>query len=153
MNMIIDGNIYVTDSSYEVIHAGNIANQSVNYANTSGNADSATTATSSPLLSNLFGSRQTSADITQTGSGGLSTFKATYLMTTSKPASDGHILHMYWDNTGGYDSQLFIGNGTNYYVQYRNSNAGTWGSWITLLDSLNYKTYTVDKIGTGATGT
>lgn len=109
--------------------------------------------TSVPLLSNLFGNRQTSADITQTGSGGLSTFKATSTMTTSKPASDGHILHMYWDTTAGYDSQLFIGNGANYYVQYRNSNAGTWGSWVTLLDSLNYKTYTVDKIGTGASGT
>ena len=32
MNMIIDGNVYVTDSSYAVIHAGNIATQSVNYA-------------------------------------------------------------------------------------------------------------------------
>ena len=38
MNMIIDGNIYVTDSSYQVIHAGNIASQSVNYATSSGNA-------------------------------------------------------------------------------------------------------------------
>ena len=90
-----------------------------------GNADSATTATSSPLLSNLFGSRQTSADITQTGSGGLSTFKATYFMTTNKPASDGHIIHMYWDNTGGYDSQLSVGTDNNNYVQYRNSTAGT----------------------------
>ena len=39
MNMIIDGNIYVTDSSYQVIHAGNIASQSVSYASSSGNAD------------------------------------------------------------------------------------------------------------------
>ena len=38
MNMIIDGNIYVTDNSYQVIHAGNIASQSVNYATSSGNA-------------------------------------------------------------------------------------------------------------------
>ena len=35
MNMIIDGNIYVTDNSYQVIHAGNIASQSVNYATNS----------------------------------------------------------------------------------------------------------------------
>ena len=37
--MIIDGNIYVTDNSYQVIHAGNIASQSVSYASSSGNAD------------------------------------------------------------------------------------------------------------------
>ena len=51
--------------------------------------------TSVPLLSNLFESSPASADITQTGSGGLSTFKATSSMTTNKPASDGHIIHMY----------------------------------------------------------
>ena len=36
MNMIIDGNIYVTDSSYAVIHAGNIGSQNVSYANSAG---------------------------------------------------------------------------------------------------------------------
>ena len=28
------------------------------------------------------------------------------------PGKDGHILHMNWDNTGGYDAQLFLRNST-----------------------------------------
>ena len=45
MNMIIDGNVYVTDSSYAVIHAGNIGSQSVAYATSAGSAATATSVT------------------------------------------------------------------------------------------------------------
>lgn len=108
------------------------------------------------LLSNLYSSRPASADVTSTGSGGISTFKATSSMTTNKPASDGHIIHFFWDNTGGYDAQLTIptrASNSGYNMQYRGMNAGTWGEWKTLLDSSNYNNYAPTKTGTGASGT
>lgn len=123
---------------------GNNSNN-VNLPSTAGTlallTDNVASATRSPLLANLFSSRPTDANITVTGSGGMSTFKATYLMTSNKPACDGHIIHMYWDTAAGYDSQLFVGNGNNNYVQYRNSSNGTWNSWISILDSNNYTNY------------
>lgn len=105
------------------------------------------------LLANLYSNRPTNANIAITGSGGLATFKATKLMTTYKPKSDGHILHFYWDNTGGYDSQLAVTIGENPELQMRGQQAGTWGEWQTVLSSNNYTDYTVKKDGTGASGT
>lgn len=81
------------------------------------------------LLSNYYTSRPASANLTATGSGGLITFKATSSMTTGKPPADAHVLHAFWDNTGGWDSQLAIGNGTSPKLYYRSQNSGTWGSW------------------------
>lgn len=59
---------------------------------------------------------------------------STSSMTSNKPANDGYILHFSWDNSGEYNSQLFLGNGTgiNGKVQVRNCSAGTWSSWETL---------------------
>lgn len=105
------------------------------------------------LLANLYSDRPTNANIAITGSGGLATFKATNLMTTNKPKSDGHILHFYWDNTGGYDSQLAVTIGENPELQMRGQQANTWGEWQTVLSSNNYTDYTVKKDGTGASGT
>lgn len=109
-------------------------------------------ATSAPLLKNLYPSRPTSADIVPTGSGGVITFKATSTMVTNKPGLDGHILHFFWDNTGGYDSQLVLHTQTG-HMQARSMMAGTWGNWLTFLDSSNYTSYTVTKTGSGASGT
>lgn len=108
------------------------------FVDTAGNANSA--------------SRPTSANIAATGSGGLIVFQATSSMTTGKPPSDSHIIHMYWDNTGGYDSQLAVQDGTG-TIYSRGCNAGTWGAWKTSLDSSNYTSYTVTKTGSGASGT
>ena len=44
LSMVIDGTVYVNEGSYEVIHAGNIGSQSVNYANSAGSAGTASTA-------------------------------------------------------------------------------------------------------------
>ena len=74
-------------------------------------------------------------------------------MTEGKPKTDGHILHFYWDNTGGWDSQLFITCDSSPELQVRGMNAGSWGSWKTVLDSVNYTSYTVKKDGSGASGT
>lgn len=118
-----------------------------------GNADTATIATKANLLANLYSDRPTTANLIATGSGGLTTFKATSSMTEGKPKTDGHILHFYWDNTGGWDSQLFISNNSSTELQIRSMDAGNWGSWKTVLDSVNYTSYTVKKDGTGASGT
>lgn len=105
------------------------------------------------LLANLYSNRPTNANIAITGSGGLATFKATKLMTTNKPKSDGHILHFYWDNTGGYDGQLFMSASDNPELQMRGQKAGVYGSWKTVLSSNNYTDYVPKKDGTGASGT
>ena len=118
-----------------------------------GNADTATIATKANLLANLYSGRPKTANLIATGSGGLTTFKATSSMTEGKPKEDGHILHFYWDNTGGWDSQLFITCNSSPELQVRGMNAGSWGSWKTVLDSVNYTSYTVKKDGTGASGT
>ena len=118
-----------------------------------GNADTSTVATKANLLANLYSSRPTSANIQVTGSGGLATFKATSSMAEGKPKTDGHILHFYWDNTGGWDSQLFITCDDQPELQIRGMNSGNWGHWKTILDSVNYTSYTVKKDGTGASGT
>lgn len=118
-----------------------------------GNADTATVATKANLLANLYSGKPTTANLIATGSGGLTTFKATSSMTEGKPKTDGHILHFYWDNTGGWDSQLFISNNSSPELQIRSMDAGSWGSWKTVLDSVNYTSYTVKKDGTGASGT
>lgn len=120
-----------------------------------GNADTSTVATKANLLANLYSSRPTSANIQVTGSGGLATFKATSSMSEGKPKTDGHILHFYWDNTLGWDSQLFIANNNSPELQIRGMKAGSWADspWKTILDSANYTSYTVKKDGTGAAGT
>lgn len=105
------------------------------------------------LLANLYSGRPTDANITVTGSGGLATFKATNLMTANKPKSDGHILHFYWDNTAGYDGQLFMSASDNPELQMRGQKAGVYGSWKTVLSSNNYTDYVPQKDGTGASGT
>lgn len=105
------------------------------------------------LLANLYSNRPTNANIVITGSGGLATFKATKLMTTNKPKSDGHILHFYWDNTAGYDGQLFMSANDNPELQMRGQKAGVYGSWQTVLSSNNYTDYVPKKDGTGASGT
>lgn len=83
-------------------------------------------------LSNLYTgtTRPTNANIATTanGSGGLSTFKATSVMTTNKPPiGDSHIIHLYWDNNGGYDAQLAVGYSGDLCV--RGQAGGTWNSW------------------------
>ncbi len=96
------------------------------------------------LLANILG-RPTSANIDTTGSGGLSTFKVTSAMTTGKPMTDGHILHFYWDNGGGWDSQLFVSAESDIHAQIRGQSGGTWGNWRTLLDDNNFSDYAASK--------
>lgn len=75
--------------------------------------------------------RQTNANIApdDSYSGSIECYGATSSMTSNKPSiGDGHILHFHWDNTDGYDSQLFIRNTTGQFMS-RGSSSGTWGKW------------------------
>lgn len=121
--------------------------------NLSGNASTATTATKANLLTNMFSSRPTDANIAITGSGGVASFKATSSMTDNKPPHDAHVLHFYWDSIAGWDSQLAVGIGSVNSLFIRGQKSKTWSDWKTVLDSSNYTSYTVKKDGTGASGT
>ena len=109
------------------------------------------------LKANLLASlgRLTDANITVTGNGGITTFKASSSMTSHKPPKDGHILHFYWDTKYNWDSQMCISadSSPTVYVRGMTGQANTYGDWKTLLDSTNYTSYTVNKDGTGASGT
>ena len=109
------------------------------------------------LKANLLTSlgRLTDANITVTGNGGVTTFKASSSMTANKPPKEGHILHFYWDNKNNWDSQMCISadSSPTVYVRGMTGQANTYGDWKTLLDSTNYTDYTVKKDGTGASGT
>lgn len=95
--------------------------------------------------------RPVSADKTSTSDkiGSIEAFVASSSMTTGKPASDGKILQMNWDNTSGWDSQLAMLN--NGYLQHRNMASGTWQTWRTILDSSNYTNYVDNALSTTST--
>lgn len=81
---------------------------------------------------NMYSTRPTTANI-QKGDGRLYHFKATSSMKEAKPTNDGHILHLAWDNTNGYDNQLFVPNGGNAdntrRMAVRGQSNGVWGEW------------------------
>lgn len=83
-------------------------------------------------LSNYFSSRPSSAD-QKFNDGRMVHFKATSTMTTNKPKFDGttgdaHIIHLAWDNTGLYDSQIAIRNASS-KMAIRSQNGTTWDEW------------------------
>lgn len=79
-------------------------------------------------LDNFYTARPTTADTAPTGRGGLFTFKATTSMSGKPAAGDGHIIQMDWDNTGGYDSQIYVSNASG-RLYTRGQTKGTWGDW------------------------
>ena len=116
-----------------------------------GNAVTATTAASADRLNGYNqGTRLTSANLATAtnGVGSLFTFVATSSMTTGKPPWDAHVLQMNWDNTGGWDAQLAVGNGSSSSMAFRGQESGTWGNWTTVLDANNYTDYAADKAHT-----
>ncbi len=73
--------------------------------------------------------RATNSNRAATGTGGIYQFKATSSMTSNKPSlGDGHILGFEWDNTGGWDAQLYLNNSTGQMMTRGMSN-GTWQAW------------------------
>lgn len=99
----------------------------------------------------IFASRPSDANI-QKGDGLVRYFLATSNMTSNKPMGDAQILHLAWDNNGGWDAQLAIA-GVDGDIQARSQNAGKWGAWKTFLNDKNYNDYAPTKTGGGASGT
>ena len=94
------------------------------------NATNSTNSTNARKLVNWYSARPTSLNA-QFGDGSLRIFYATSSTTEGKPAEDSHILHLAWDNTGGYDAQLAVHIGSG-KVSTRAQNVGTWQPWKTL---------------------
>ena len=94
------------------------------------NATNSTNSTNARKLVNWYSARPTSLN-TQFGDGSLRIFYATSSTTEGKPAEDSHILHLAWDNTGGWDAQLAIHTRSG-KVSTRAQNSGTWQPWKTL---------------------
>lgn len=93
-------------------------------------ATNATNSTNARKLVNWYSSRPTSLNA-QFGDGSLRIFYATSSTTEGKPAEDSHILHLAWDNTGGWDAQLAVHTRSG-KVSTRAQNGGTWQPWKTL---------------------
>lgn len=92
-------------------------------------------------LTGLQDGRATSANLPVKGTNTLQYLLATASMTVGKPPiGDSKILHMEWDNTGGYSCQLAIKSNSNMNaanaIAVRGMSSGTWGPWNTLLDLL-----------------
>lgn len=93
---------------------------------------------------NLYGmqdGRASTANIAATGSNSLQYLLATGTMTDGKPPiGDAKILHMEWDNTGGWTTQAAFGHSGKRTaasaMALRSMSKGTWGDWQTLLDLL-----------------
>lgn len=94
------------------------------------NATNSTNSTNARKLVNWYSARPTSLNA-QFGDGSLRIFYATSSTTEGKPAEDSHILHLAWDNTGGYDAQLAV-HICSGKVSTRAQNGSTWQPWKTL---------------------
>ena len=86
---------------------------------------------------NWYSSRPADCNLAPNGNGGIRSFKATSSMTANKPPQgDSHIIHLGWDNTSGYETQLSVKPETG-AIQMRGQNAGVWSAWRTVWDSVN----------------
>lgn len=96
-------------------------------------------------LVTYYPSRPTTANVNFGNNAGLYTFLATSSMTSGKPAGDGHILHMEWDNSLSWAGQIAVPN--NGDMQWCHQRGNTWQAWRTILDSSNFNSL----IGSGLT--
>lgn len=84
--------------------------------------------------------RRTSANVNFDNDCALHYFLATSAMTTSKPGTDGHILHMEWDNSLSWAAQLAVPCDTLGSIQYRfQLGVSSWHPWRTVVDANNYQ--------------
>ena len=67
-------------------------------------------------------------------------------MTEGKPPWDSHVLHMDWDNTGGWSAQIAVAAQDSPHMAIRGMNGTVWNNnWLTMLDSNNYTSYAAKK--------
>lgn len=93
--------------------------------------------------------RQTTANLTSDGSGLMTHFIASTSMTEAKPSTgDGHIIQMNWDNTTGYDTQLYIRNTNIPQMRMRGQSNNVWGDWVKVYSENDKPSLTADITGT-----
>ena len=126
---------------------GGTVEKTINNVSNASTADYAKTAAAgtADYLYRNPASRSTSANLAVTGLGGLRTFKATGNMTEGKPpVGDAHIIHLDWDNIGGFDAQIAVQNSSG-QMAVRGMSNKIWQDWRTVLDSVNYIDYAAKK--------
>lgn len=117
----------------------NVSNASTaDYAKNSGTASKANYLGRNPIA------RPTDLNIGITGAGGIRTFIANGDIANKAPF-DAHIIHLDWDNTGGWDAQIAVEADKNGHMAVRGMGGSVWGSWNTVLDSANYTSYAANK--------
>lgn len=117
----------------------NVSNASTaDYAKNSGTASKANYLTPNPAT------RPTNLNIGITGAGGIRTFIANGDIANKAPF-DAHIIHLDWDNKGGWDAQIAVEGAKNGHMAVRGMGSSVWGSWNTVLDSANYTNYAAKK--------
>jgi hypothetical protein len=153
----VEGTVYAAGFSGSL--TGNVTgNVSGSSGSCTGNAATATTATNANyLISN------TRMDY---GWNGINYFNITASNKSAAKVNDTpfssavwtHILRFNHGNNAGYYTDLAIPFNANgiYYKRIANGslqNSSTNGGWVSVLDELNYTSYTVTKTGSGASGT
>lgn len=117
----------------------NVSNASTaDYAKSASNASTAIYLGRNPIA------RPTNLNIGITGAGGIRTFIANGNITNKAPF-DAHIIHLDWDNTGGWDAQIAVEAAKDGHMAVRGMGGSVWGSWNTVLDSANYTSYAAKK--------
>lgn len=119
-----------TSSTYVSSGKGIINGTTITQVDNATNATNSTNAINARKLVNWYSARPTSLN-TQFGDGSLRIFYATSSTTEGKPAEDSHILHLAWDNNGGWDTQVAVHTRSG-KVSTRAQNSGTWQPWKTL---------------------
>ena len=102
------------------------------------------------------GTRPTSGNIVPKDSsefGGMRKDVVTNSMTEGGyPVQDGHLLTMFWDNAGRYDSQLFVSSKGQQTVKVRTkANKADYGPWTDIITSNNIGSQTVATATTART--
>lgn len=116
----------------------------VSNASTANYAKSASNASTAFYLGRNPTARPTDLNIGITGAGGIRTFIAEGNVANKAPF-DAHIIHLDWDNTGGWDAQIAVEAAGNGHMAVRGMERTAWGSWNTVLDSANYTSYAAKK--------
>lgn len=95
------------------------------------NATNSTNSTNARKLVNWYSTRPTSLNA-QFGDGSLRIFYATSSTTEGKCPDNATVLHLAWDDNGGYDAQLALAHENNNKMYFRSQRSGTWQPWKTL---------------------
>lgn len=121
----------------------NVSNaSSASFASTAILAGTASNASTATYLRQNPTARPSDINIGITGAGGLKKFVVT---GAKNQPFDAHIIHLDWDNIGGWDAQIAVEAAKDGHMAVRGMGNAVWGTWNTVLDSANYTSYAADR--------